>query len=229
MSWREFWNRENSIYVNDRHRTLHDDRIARDIAGLVGEPDAAVLDFGCGEASGAALVAAKCGQLFLYDAAPNVRERLRLRFTRVPKITVLGADGIDETGDGSLDLVVVNSVLQYLERAEFEALLDQARAKLKPAGRFVVADVIPPDAKATDDILALLKFAFQGGFFFAALAGLVTTFFSDYRELRGTLGLTRYGEAEMISLFAARGFSAKRAATNIGHNQTRMMFVATRA
>ena len=227
MSWREFWNRENSIYCNHRHRALHDDRIARDMAALVETPESLVLDFGCGEASSAALVADKCAQLYLYDAAPNVREHLRLRFSRNAKITVLDGDGLAKVDDASLDLIVVNSVLQYLSRAEFEALVDSARVKLKNTGRIVIADVIPVGAKATDDIRALLKFALQGGFFFAALAGLVTTFFSDYRKLRAELGLARYSEAEVGAIFAAHGFKALRAASNIGHNQSRMMFVAT--
>jgi ubiquinone/menaquinone biosynthesis C-methylase UbiE len=229
MNWREFWNRENSIYVNDRHRALHDDRVARDIAALIASPGSTVLDYGCGEASSAALVAEKCERLYLYDAAPLVREHLRLRFSRNPKVAVCGADGLGEIADRSLDLVVVNSVLQYLQQVEFEAFLDAARGKLKPAGRLVIADVIPTGAKALDDISALLNFALRGGFFFAALAGLVATFFSDYRKLRARIGLTRYDEAEIIALFAAHGFLARRAAANIGHNQTRMMFTATLA
>ncbi len=224
MNWRDFWNGEHSIYVNDRHRALHDDRIARDVAGLVEGADSAVLDFGCGEASGAALVAARCGRLYLYDAAPLVREHLRLRFSRNEKIVVTDAGGIDEAPDRGLDIIVVNSVLQYLTRAEFEALLDRARVKLRAGGRIVIADVIPAGAKAADDIAALLKFAFQGGFFFAALGGLVTTFFSDYRKLRAQLGLTRYSEGDALALLAAHGFAGAREPRNIGHNQTRMMF-----
>jgi SAM-dependent methyltransferase len=229
MNWRDFWNQENSIYVNDRHRMLHDDGIAQGVASLVNDPTSVVLDFGCGEASGAALVAATCARLYLYDSAPKVRANLRLRFSRNARITVLEAGGIDEVEDQSLDLIVVNSVLQYIERADFEALLDRAKSKLRDGGRFVVADIISPGAKATDDIIALLKFAAAGGFFFAAIGGLVTTFFSDYRKLRAELGLTRYNEAEMIELFKKHGFVAKRAPNNIGHNQTRMMFVATPA
>lgn len=229
MSWREFWNRENSIYVNDRHRTLHDDRIARDVAGLIATPDSVVLDFGCGEASSAALVAAKCSKLYLYDAAPKVRERLRLRFSRNPRISLLESGGLAEVEDEALDLIVVNSVVQYLTREEFAALIEAARPKLKATGRLVVADIIQAGAKASDDIKALLTFALQGGFFFAALAGLVATFFSDYRKLRAQLGLTRYAEADVIALFAAHDFVAKRAAANMGHNQTRMMFVGHKA
>ena len=226
MNWRDFWNRENSIYVNDRHLALHDDRVARDIAALIEAPGWLVMDYGCGEASSAALVAEKCELLHLYDAAPMVREHLRLRFSRNPRVSVRGEGGLAEISDGALDLVVVNSVLQYLSRAEFETFLEVARSKLKPTGKLVVADVVPKGAKAADDIAALLKFAFQGGFFFAALAGLVTTFFSDYRKLRAELGLTRYGEDEMLAIFRSRGFAATRAPKNIGHNQTRMMFVA---
>ena len=226
MNWRDFWNGEHSIYVNDRHRALHDDRIARDVAALIGRPDDVVLDFGCGEASSAGLVAAKCARLYLYDAAPKVREHLRLRFSRNEKITVLDAGGVDEIADHSLDLMVVNSVLQYLTHGEFEVVLEAARRKLEPSGRFVVADVIPAGAKATDDIRALLAFARDGGFFFAALAGLAATFFSDYRKLRAEIGLTRYSEDDIRAIFAAHGFAAERAATNIGHNQSRMMFVA---
>ena len=229
MSWREFWNRENSIYVNDRHRTLHDDQIARDVIGLIETPDSVVLDFGCGEASSAALVAAKCSKLYLYDSAPKVRERLRLRFSRNARIALLDGGGIEEVDDQALDLIVVNSVLQYLTREEFEALIEGARAKLKPQGRFVVADVIPTGASARDDIVAVLGFAARGGFLFAALGGLVTTFFSDYRKLRAELGLTRYSEADMLALLTQHGFAARRAAANIGHNQSRMMFVATAA
>ena len=32
MSWQDFWDGEHSIYVNARHRMLHDRRIASDIA-----------------------------------------------------------------------------------------------------------------------------------------------------------------------------------------------------
>jgi len=44
--------------------------------------------------------------------------------------------------------------------------------------------------------------------------------------LRTRYGLTRYGEAAMTEKLAAAGFSAQRAAQNIGHNQARMAFMA---
>src|SRR5689334_18393214 len=175
MNWREFWNGTHSIYVNERHRALHYDRIAKDIASLVPARDAVVLDYGCGEAESSDIVARRCGMLYLYDAAPNVQERLRLRFGRNEKIIVLSSEALEAIPDHSLDLFVANSVIQYLTHREFENLLDLAKRKLKLTGELVVADVIPENANAVDDARALLGFAWEGGFLIPALAGLVST------------------------------------------------------
>jgi ubiquinone/menaquinone biosynthesis C-methylase UbiE len=226
MSWREFWNGTHSIYVSGRHRTLHYEGIARDIVALLPLGSAIVLDHGCGDALSADIVAAACGRLYLFDAAANVQERLRQRFAGNAKIGVLSNAALDALPDGSLDLVVVNSLLQYLGRADFETLLDFWHRLLKPTGKLVIADVIAPDSGALGDVTALLSFAWRGGFFVKACTGLVATYFSDYRKLRHDLGLTRYSADEMQRLLAAHGFVGARAETNIGHNQKRMMFVA---
>jgi SAM-dependent methyltransferase len=228
MSWRDFWNGEHSIYVNARHRTVHYGMIARDLAAFVRSPTARVLDYGCGEASAAADLADKCGTLYLFDAAPSVREKLRANFADYPKIVVLSPDMLEGLGDTSLDLIVANSLLQYLRHREFEDLLDVWHSKLKDDGRLVLADVLPPDIDAIADVKALLHFAWRGGFLLAALAGLGKTFFSDYRRLRDEIGLTRYAPEDMFTLLAAHGFAAEQTPTNVGHNQSRMTFVAKR-
>jgi ubiquinone/menaquinone biosynthesis C-methylase UbiE len=226
MNWRDFWNRENPIYVNERHRGLHYDRIARGIADLVDAPDWSVLDHGSGEALSSDLVARRCGLLYLFDAAPNVQGKQRIRFENNPKIIVLSNDSLDAIPDGSLDMVVANSLLQYLTHGECETLLDFWRGKLKPRGKLVLADILPAEPNALADIGALLHFGWQGGFFFAACAGLVSTWFSDYRQLRTSLGLTGYAESDLRVLLSAHGFEATRAPKNLGHNQNRMMIVA---
>ena len=226
MSWRDFWNGEHAIYVNDRHRTLHYDRIAKDMAALIETPDASVLDHGCGEASSAALVAVKCATLYLYDQAPKVQEKLRLKFSRAAHVNVLSHAALETLPDASLDLVIANSLLQYLTYVECENLLDFWHAKLKPDGRLVLADLIPPDNNPFTDAKALLHFGWQGGFLLPGLSGLVATFFSSYRRLRQQLGLTHYSEQDAATLLAAHGFSCARAERNIGHNQARMCVVA---
>lgn len=230
MSWRDYWNREkNTIYVNATHSRLHDDLVARDIAALVSSSDSVVLDYGCGDASSAELVAGRCERLYLFDAAPNVRARLAQRFAGRDRITIVEDEALSTIAAASLDLIVVNSVLQYVSTPDLEGLLDRFRGKLRPAGRLVLADIISPDTSALDDTFALLDFARKGGFLTAAIAGLARTFFSDYRSLRARYGLTRYREADVLALLARHGLKGSRAARNIGHNQARMMFVASPA
>lgn len=229
MSWRDFWDADTPIYVSERHKTLHYALIARDIGAYIPSPAAAVLDHGSGEALSADRIAARCARLVLCDGAPLVRERLRARFGADPKIAVIAPDEVPDLADGSLDLVVVNSLLQYLSPEEFAECLGLWRTKLREDGRLVLADVIPHETGPLDDVTALLGFAWTGGFLTAALAGLARTALSDYRKLRAELGLTRYGETEMLELLRARGFEGRRAARNMGHNAGRMTFEATLA
>jgi SAM-dependent methyltransferase len=226
MNWRDYWNQDTPIYVSDRHKALHYQGIASDIAALVPSPQAHVLDHGCGEALSADRVAARCERLYLCDAAPVIRERLNQRFRTNPKIEVLAPEAIEDLSDSSLDLVVANSLLQYLSSEEMRDLLRLWRRKLKPDGRLVLADVVPPDLSPITDAKALLGFAWKGGFAARAVLGLVRTALSDYRKIRSELGLTTYAEPELIELLRGEGFSAERRPRNIGHNQARMTFVA---
>lgn len=226
--WREFWNGEHSIYVNERHRTLHDRVVARDIVALIASPSDTVLDYGCGEATEALTVARACSRLLLSDAAPSVRDRLTLRFAGEPSVEILAPEDVRVLPDDTIDLVVVNSLAQYLTREELTDLAGVFHDKLEPGGRLVLGDVIPPGLSPVKDAAALLRFGWEGGFLVAAVAGLARTAVSDYRRLRQELGLTTYDENEMLSLLERAGFDAERRGANIGHNQARMTFVATK-
>jgi SAM-dependent methyltransferase len=225
-SWREFWDRDNPIYVSARHKARHYAVISEEIAALVPHPGAAILDHGCGEALSADRVAASCGRLLLCEASPRQREALTARFAGNHTIAVLAPEEIPALPAASLDLVVANSLAQYLTPAELDACLATWRRLLKPGGTLILADVIPPQLGAVADAGALLAFARRDGFLPAALLGLARTLVSDYRTLRRRLGLTRHGEAEMLARLAAAGFTAERMRRNLGHNQGRMAFAA---
>jgi len=225
--WLSFWNSAHSIYVNAHHRDVHYRDVALQIRSLVPSPDATVIDYGCGEATRADLVAEAAGRLMLSDGAPAVRDSMKARFRDNPKIAVLSPEEIAALPPGSIDLIVLNSVAQYLKIPELEALLAQFRALLAPGGKLVVGDVIPPNTSAVTEVMALMKLAWTNGFVAPALAGLVRTVFSDYRSLRTKLGLTHYTEPEILAVLAKAGFAAKRRYPNIEHNQARMTFVAT--
>ena len=225
-SWVDFWNSDTPIYVNDRHKLLHYRRVAADVVALVASPGAVVLDHGCGEALSADVVAQRCARLCLCDAAPAVRNRLKQRFAHHPRIVVLAPEAVATQPDGTFDLIVANSLVQYLTLDELNALLATWKAMLKPGGTLVVADVIPRRVSPLTDAAALISFGWKGGFLGAALVGLVRTALSDYRRLRGELGLARYDGEEFAEMLRAAGFSPARRQANIGHNQARMTFLA---
>ncbi len=224
--WIAFWNSDHSIYVNDRHRDLHYGAIADDIVAHIPSPAATVVDFGCGEALHADRVAQAAGRLILIDAADKVRAGLAARFKDCPSIEVRSPQQLAECLDRSVDLVVMNSVAQYLSSAELSALLVLFRRLLRPDGLLVIGDVVPPDVSPATDAFALLNFAAASGFLGAAIFGLVRTVLSDYRRLRSSVGLTRYTEQAVTEKLAAAGFAGRRAPANIGHNQARMTFQA---
>jgi len=165
-------------------------------------------------------------RLILVEPAPSVRARLIRRFGGNHKIEVRAPDEVAGIADRSVDLVVMHSVAQYLTTAELDAAFARLHRLLKPDGQFVLGDVLQPDVPAATDAGALLGFGAAHGFFVAAIWGLARTLFSRYWRLRSSLGLSRYGESDMIAKLAAAGFTAHREKLNIGHNQARMTFLA---
>ena len=225
--WISFYDMRHSlIYVNARHRDVHYRKIADDIRALVQKPSAAVLDYGCGEATSADVIAAACGHLTMVEAAPNVRAALGARYAGNTKISVLAPEQAGALPAGSFDLIVMHSVAQYLSGGELDRLLATFRKLIKPDGLLVLGDVVPPRLAAAAAAWSLLKCGAANGFFWAAVGGLVRIFVSDYLRLKKTVGLSHYEAQAMLEKLRAAGFSATRAPRNIGHNQWRMTFLA---
>lgn len=232
MSWRDYWEGESSVYVSDRHKAAHYTHLADDIirmAELSTKPlkSMNVLDFGCGEALSAGSIAARVQQLTLSDGSANVRRQLQARFGDRANMSVTAPEDLGGTGDGTFDLVVVNSVLQYVERPAAAPLLRSLGRTMRADGRMLVADILSPDLSALTDARELLAFAAREGFLVAAIAGLVRTAMSDYAKIRAQIGLTRYSIRKFNELAETAGFHAARLPTNIGHNPHRLAFMLT--
>jgi ubiquinone/menaquinone biosynthesis C-methylase UbiE len=227
--WIEYYDSTHTIYASKLHRDLHFEVIARDIIGYIASKDAVVLDYACGEALSAAKVAEACHMLFLAEPAPGVRGRLIARFAPDTRIRVRSLEDLRKMPEKSIDLVVMNSVAQYMTPDELDAAFAVVRRLMKQTGRLVIGDILRPEVGMFTDVIALLRFAAKHGFLKDALVGLVSTALSDYRLLRAKVGLQRYSETEMLAKLARAGFTASRALVNIGHNPWRMTFVARHA
>jgi ubiquinone/menaquinone biosynthesis C-methylase UbiE len=227
--WIDYYDSTHTIYASKLHRDVHFQVVARDIVGYIASPDAVVLDYACGEALSAAAVAQACSRLILAEPAPGVRGRLIARFAPITKIKVRSLDELRTLDATSVDLAIMNSVAQYMTPAELDTAFAVIKRLLKPGGRLVLGDILQPNVGMVSDVTALLKLARTHGFLKDALWGLVRTALSDYRQLRTKIGLQRYSEPDIIAKLKAAGFSATRAPANIGHNPSRMTFVAHHA
>ncbi|WP_024518947.1 class I SAM-dependent methyltransferase [Bradyrhizobium sp. Tv2a-2] len=227
--WIDYYDSTHTIYASKRHRDLHFELIARDIKSYISARDQVVLDYACGEALSAGKVAEACGLLILAEPAPGVRGRLIARFAPYTKIKVRSLEDVRKMAENSVDLVVMNSVVQYMTADEFDTALAVVRKLLRPSGRLVLGDILRPEVGMPTDVYALLRFGAKHGFLKDALWGLAATALSDYRQLRARVGLMRYSETEIIEKLAKAGFAASRAGQNIGHNPWRMTFVAHHA
>ena len=157
--WIDYYNSTHTIYASKLHRDLHFQIIARDIIGYISSPDSVVLDYACGEALSAAKVADGCAQLYLAEPAPGVRGRLIARFAPNTRIRVRSLEDLTRMAESSIDLVVMNSVAQYMTPEELDSALAVVRRLLKPNGRLVLGDILRPEVGMAKDVLALLKFA----------------------------------------------------------------------
>jgi SAM-dependent methyltransferase len=227
MDWISFYDFKHSvIYVNERHRDVHYRTIATDIVKLVPASNARVMDYGCGEATSAKLLAEACAHLTMVEAAPNVRAALAARNAGNAKIAVMTPDEAAAEPPHSYDMIVLHSVAQYLGGAELDSLLATFRRLLKPDGLLVLGDIIQPRLAAPMAAMALLRFGAANGFFWAAVGGLMRIFVSDYLKIKSQVGLSHYEESDMLKKLREAGYESSRARHNIGHNQQRMTFLA---
>ncbi len=229
MTWREFWDRERTTYINERHRQLESELIGRAIDTFIPHGTASILDYGCGDNRVADELAQHCGKLILCDTAPSLLKRLKQRYAQNPKISVVTPSELQALPNGSIDLIVANSLIQYLGANELHELLELWRRTLKNEGLLVIGDVIPTNSSDVRDAMTLLRFGWEGGFLFAAVVGLFRILLSDYRKFRRDHGLFKYDEADLVATFAKAGFVLKRHTPNIGHNQSRMTFTGSLA
>ena len=128
---------------------------------------------------------------------------------------------------GSLDVVVLHSVAQYLTPEELDNLLVLFRRLLGADGVFILGDIIPPHVSALGDAAALLHFAARNGFLAPRWSGSgahssPTT--GACARISVSPATARAAVMEKLTLRA--GFSAQRAPANIGHNPARMTFLA---
>jgi ubiquinone/menaquinone biosynthesis C-methylase UbiE len=228
-SWYEYWNRPNGIFVSESHKRAHYQRIFSNVRPFLPRGSgSSVLDWGCGEASAAERMASECERIYLYDPADVVCTRLRQRYETHPRITILDAEQLKRLPSECLDLILINSVIQYLSRAELVAALLDLRRLLKPEGRVLIGDVIAPSTALWQHVMVFLNFAYRSGFIVSGIIGLVRTFLPSYNSVKRRHGFSRYSEAEILGIFELCKLHGNRLPRNIAVSPIRSSYIASK-
>jgi SAM-dependent methyltransferase len=193
------------------------------------DPRARVLDFGCGFGHVAELLAPRVGELFLWDASANMRRRARLNIAAHQNIRFLDLSDPKSLPDElQFELILVNSVVQYMTFETFSAWLLRWRNMLAPRGRIVISDLIPPDYPAIWDIVDLLRFSARRGFLVRALWQAFSEI-CRYWGVRRVQPLSRIGWEELSQRGKDAGLTVSYLPVNLTHFKKRLTAVFTRA
>ncbi|MRR36495.1 class I SAM-dependent methyltransferase, partial [bacterium] len=126
--------------------------------------DSTILDFGCGAGFIAQMLAPRVKKISLWDISETMR-RLALSHTAgCSNVTLLDfSDSAGPEVGQAFDLILVNSVIQYMEPGEFTRWLSRWRQVLREHGKIVISDIITPDGHPCRDLSDTMYFWLRNG------------------------------------------------------------------
>ena len=124
-----------------------------------------VLDFGCGFGLVAAALAPLVAHVWMWDPVPNMRAAAAGNTAGVANVRLcdLMAEHPVQPTVPALDLILVNSVAQYMPPDELWAWLRRWPAMLAPGGKVVLSDLISSDHSAWRDMVDLVRLGARYG------------------------------------------------------------------
>ena len=99
-------------------------------------------------------------ELWLVDPSAELLERARENSANHPNVTVRAVPetGVSRLPKAHFELIIVDSVLQYLGKDEATAVLSGLASQLSHGGRIVVSDIVPARLGALSDAWPVLSF-----------------------------------------------------------------------
>lgn len=182
-----------------------------------------VLDWGCGFGLVAQLLAPRAGKIVLWDSSAAMRRHARARVEGWRHVGIIEPPP-DWTRQGSFDLILANSVAQYVPVHEFARWLSLWRSLLAPGGRIVVSDLIPPRHSLGHDAVSAVWFALRHGTpARATWAGLPRP--RMFWRLVRTCPLSRIGAPELRRATVDAGLTARILPRNLTYRRGRLAAV----
>jgi ubiquinone/menaquinone biosynthesis C-methylase UbiE len=130
-------------------------------AGAAAEPEARVLEIGCGTGAVTARLAGRGARVTAVDQNPEMLEQARVRLADGPpdRVTWLErtASEIDGLPEASFDAVVASLCLSEMSARERAFVLRAARRLLRPGGVLALADEVVPTRSGQRALFSLLR------------------------------------------------------------------------
>jgi hypothetical protein len=174
------------------------------------------------------MLAALVNEVCIWDASSNMRKRAHINVAGRSNIRFIDlAEPRALTSELHFDLILVNSVAQYMSRDDFSTWLVRWGDMLSPEGRVVVSDLIPPSYRSSLDLVDLLRFSARRKVLTRAMWQLLGDLWRYWR-VRTACPLTRIGREDLSCLGHAAGFEVSFLPLNLTHFRKRSTAVLTR-
>lgn len=216
--WGPYWDGLNDQYKVFKLEAV--DCVERLARATPLRPDDRVLDFGCGFGFLANALSPLVGEVYLWDSAAGMRRHARLNVAGCRNVRFLDLSGEDADPGVRFDVILVNSVVQYMTIEELSAWLRRWRRLLAPGGRVLLSDLVPPDPSHLAEALSLLWLCARHG----KLAGAIRDGLSEARRYFGTRvarPLLRLSREDVGRLAAAAAFEARFLPESITYRRSR--------
>lgn len=222
VSWDGYWEGVEHRHIFAVEARDHVERLRRAVPLA---PDARVLDFGCGFGHVAELLAPLVGEVAVWDAAERMRAATARRTAALPSVVAVDPSGPERR---EFDLVVANSVVQYMDRDELARWLARWSGMLAPGGRIVLSDIPVPGGSAVVELVGVLRFAARHRFLLRALRDGAAEALR-YARSRGGAQLLTPTPDDLAALARPAGLVARVLPANLTHRAHRLTVELTAA
>jgi protein-L-isoaspartate O-methyltransferase len=187
-------------------------------------PEMDVLDFGCGLGFVTALIAPLVQSVYVWDNVERMRRCAVERARKSGRVRILDWPGSTRAPATTFDLVLVNSVVQYMSERELASWMAAWRGLLKIGGIVVLSDVIPPDSTFAKEVRDTIWFAFRSRVLFRDPRKLFKEY-QRYSQTRRLAPMLRLTSERVQELGHEAGLEARRLPTNLTFRTNRLSFI----
>ena len=181
------------------------------------EPSQTILDFGCGYGYVAEFLSEHVEHVYIWDAVEEVRESAHRRINRANV-------SISSAGDQDVDVILANSVIQYMDQEALGSWLVRWKDQLRSGGHIVLSDVLTTPPSLPRETLHWFLLAARNGQF-AASIGFARANASRYQAAKDSKPLTVYTPATLRALGSDAGLEMTEASSNYAFQPRRSTFL----